>query len=168
MSYQPYPTGGGSNMAQQAQQPQSVRVAVILMYVGAGLSAIGLIGVLAISGRIKAAVGRALRSARTGGHSLTAAQIHAGENFYLAVFIVILLIAIGLWVWMAWANGKGKGWARVVSSVFFGLDTLWVIFSASRTVTTLVFGVLSWLVGIAALIFLWRRETSEYIAAQAR
>jgi hypothetical protein len=165
MTYQPYPTGGGSNTVQgpQGPQPSTVRTAVILMYVGAGLSALGLIGTLALSGRIKNAVGRALRTARTG-RTLTAAQIHSAENLYLVFVVVILLVAIGLWLWMAWANGRGRGWARIVSTVLFGLNTLWLIFSGARTATTLVFVGLGWLVGLAALIFLWRRETSQYIA----
>jgi hypothetical protein len=166
MTYQPYPTGGGSKIVHQAQQPPqppSVRTAVILMYVGAGLSALALIGTLVLSGRIKAAVGRALRNARTS-KPLTAADIHAAETFYITLVIVILLIAIGLWLWMAWANGRGKGWARIVSSVLFGLNTIWLIFSGARTVTTLVFIGLGWLVGLAALIFLWRKDTSQYIA----
>ncbi len=166
MTYQPYPTGGGSNTVQRpprGPQPSTVRTAVILMYVGAGLSALGLIGTLALSGRIKNAVGRALRNARTG-RTLTAAEIHSAENLYLVFVVVILLIAIGLWLWMAWANGQGRGWARIVSTVLFGLNTLWLIFSGARTTTTLVFVGLGWLVGLATLILLWRRETSQYIA----
>jgi hypothetical protein len=169
MSYQPYPTGdGGSNIVQQQQvpQPSAVRVAVLLMYIGAGISAVGLVITLALSSRIKASVGRAVRNvrnARTAKH-LTATQIHALENAYVVIVIVVLLIAIGLWLWMAWANGRGRGWARVVSSVFFGLNTLWLIFGGSRTVTTAIFVGLGWLVGLAALVFLWRRETTQFIA----
>lgn len=176
MTYQPYPTGGGSNyepypaggsnMAQQGMrppQPQSVRTAVILMYVGAGISALAMIGILALSGRIKNAVGRALRNAKTT-KPLTATQIHAAETFYIVLVVVILVIAIAMWLWMAWANGRGRGWARIVASVFFGLNTIWLIFSGARTVTTLIFIGLGWLVGLAALILLWRRDTTQYIA----
>ncbi len=166
MTYQPYPTGGGSNIVQQqGPQPQSVRTAVILMYVGAGLSAVSLIATLALSHRIKNAVGKALRNARIRtGKPLTLAQIHTAENLYLAFAIAVLVIAVLLWVWMAWANGRGKGWARVLASVFFGLNTILLIFSGARTSTTLVFTGIEWLVGLAALIFLWRRDTTEYIA----
>jgi hypothetical protein len=162
-NYEPYPAGGGSNTAPQPSQPTSVRTAVILMYVGAGLSALALIGSLALSGRIKNAVERAARNARTS-KPLTASQIHAVANAYIIVVVVVLVVAIGLWLWMAWANGRGRGWARIVASVLFGLDTLWLIFSGARTATTLVFIGLGWLAGLAALIFLWRRDTTQYIA----
>lgn len=167
MTYQPYPsTGGGSNMVQQTPQPQTVRVAVLLMYIGAGLSAVGLVITLALGGRIKSAVGGALknvRNARTH-RLLTVSQIHAFENAYIVIVVVVLLVAIALWLWMAWANGRGKGWARIVASVFFGLNTLWLIFGGSRAVATAIFIGLGWLTGLGALVFLWRRETSQYIA----
>jgi hypothetical protein len=28
-----------------------------------------------------------------------------------------------LWLWMAWKTGAGRGWARVLSTVFFGFYT---------------------------------------------
>jgi len=168
MTYQPYPTGGGSNVIQpqQGPRPQSVRTAVILMYVGAGLSTLSLIATLAFSGRIKNAVGKALRNAKTS-RPLTAAQIHSVENIYLVFAIVVLLVGVGLWLWMAWANGRGKGWARVVATVFFGLDTLFVLYSLFRgghTAGTLALTLVEWAVGLAAIIFLWLRDTTEYIA----
>jgi hypothetical protein len=165
MTYQPYPTGGGSNIVQQQQgpQPQSVRTAVILMYVGAGLSTISLIASIVLSGRIKNAVGRAVRDVKTS-KPLTAAQIHSVENIYLVLAILVLLVGVGLWLWMAWANSRGRGWARVLASVFFGLDTLLLILSGTRTSATLIFTGIEWLVGLAAIIFLWRRDTTQYIA----
>jgi hypothetical protein len=170
MTYQPYPTGGGSsNTVQQGQgqgqapQPASVRNAVILMYVGAGLALVSLIGTLALSGRIKNEVGKALRNAKTS-KPLTATQIHSAENIYLVFVVVVLVIAIALWVWMAWANGRGRGWARIVSSVFFGLDTILLLLGATRASTTLIFAVIEWLVGLGAIVFLWRRDTTQYIA----
>jgi uncharacterized membrane protein (DUF2068 family) len=167
MTYQPYPTGGGSNVVQQQQgpRPQSVRTAVILMYVGAGLSVVSLIATLVLSNRIKNAVGTALRNAKTS-KPLTAATIHTAEDVYLVFAVAVLVVAVGLWLWMAWANGRGRGWARVVASVFFGLDTLLLLYSLSRTrgSSTLIFTGIEWLVGLAAIIFLWRRDTTEYIA----
>jgi tryptophan-rich sensory protein len=135
------------------------------MYAGAALSAVSLILTVAVGGRIKSAVGTAIRRAETRtGRTLTAAQIHTDENVYFAVVVVVLAIAVGLWIWMAWANGRGKGWARVVSSVFFGLDTLLLILGFSRASAALIYTGLIWLVGLAALILLWRRETTQYIA----
>lgn len=165
-NYEPYPAGGGSNIVPQPGQPTSVRTAVILMYVGAGLSVLSLIGTLALSGRIKNAVGKALRDAKTS-KPMTASTIHTAENVYLVVIVVVLLVAVGLWVWMAWANGRGRGWARILSTVLFGLDTLYVlllIFRSARTSTTLALTAVEWVVGLVAIVFLWLRDSTQYIA----
>jgi hypothetical protein len=172
MTYQPYPGGGGnqpspasggSNLAERPPRPQSVRIAAILMYAGAAVSAISLIISLALSGRIKSAVGTAARRVKTS-KPLTPSQIHGIENFYLALIVVILLVSIGLWLWMAWANGRGMGWARILSTVFFGFNTLWLVISVGRTGGPAIFIGIGWLIGLAALIFLWRRDTTQYIA----
>ena len=168
MTYQPYPTGAGSNIVpqQRGPRPQSVRTAVILMYVGAGLSTLSLLATIAFSSRIKNAVGKALRNAKTS-KPLTAAQIHSVENIYLVFAIVVLLVGIGLWLWMAWANGRGRAWARVLATVFFGLDTLFLLYSLLRgghTGSTLALTGLEWAVGLIAVIFLWLRDTTDYIA----
>jgi hypothetical protein len=34
------------------------------------------------------------------------------------------LLGASVWLWMADRNGKGRRWARVVSAVLFGIDTL--------------------------------------------
>ncbi|MBO0823683.1 MAG: hypothetical protein J2P27_07465 [Actinobacteria bacterium] len=164
MTYQPYPTGGGGNAVQQTpRRPQSVRIAVLLMYVGAALSAVSLILLLAASGSIRSAIDKAARNARTT-PPLTTAQIHSIENGYIVGISVLLIIFAGLWAWMAWANGRGKGWARIVSSVFFGFMTLFLLLTITRAGGQSILVVIEWVVGLAALILLWRSETTQFIA----
>jgi hypothetical protein len=175
MSYQPYPTGGsyqpypgGENqIGAQPPQPRKVRLAVWCMYGGAALSAISAILVLALSSRIKNAVRKALLKANAtnaAAHKtvLTAAQIHSAENIYLGVIVFVLILGIALWVWMAWANGKGRNWARIVATVLFALNTLYLVISVSRAGGSAIFVGLSWILGLAAIILLWQRESSAY------
>lgn len=135
----------------------------MLMYCGAGLSVVGVIFILAVSGKIESAIGTAVRTAKTT-RPLTAAQLHAGEVTFVALIIITLLLAIGLWLWMARANGSGKKWARVVSSVLFALNTIWLVYVA-RAPGAAVFVGLSWLIGLAAIFFLWRKDSSDYYNA---
>jgi hypothetical protein len=175
MSYQPYPTGGyqqypggaGQQMAQQPPRPKSVRTAVWLMYVGAALSAISVILVLALSNKIKNAVIKAANTANAtriskGQKPLTTSQIHDLASAYVVIIVVVLVISIALWLLMAWANGKGRPWARITASVLFGLNTIFLILGVSRAGTSTLFTGLGWLIGLAAIVFLWRRESSAY------
>jgi hypothetical protein len=166
-SYQPYP-GGGNAMAQQpGARPQSVRWAVWLMYAGGALSLISAILVFLVRNSIKTAVHNAavtenqtlFREHKT---QLTAANIHSLENSTVLILIVILLIGVALWVWMAWANGNGKNWARIVASVLFALNTIYLFLSVARAGGSILFVGLGWLLGLGAIILLWRRDSTAF------
>jgi hypothetical protein len=79
-------------------------------------------------------------------------------------------IVIGLlWLWMAWKTGAGRGWARVLSTVFFGISTLGILgdlASIARThaYVALIVALITWGVGLAALVQLWRRESTDFFA----
>ena len=175
MSYQPYPTGGGNQIpvADRGPQPQALINAVRLMWAGAALALIGAISTLAFSSKIKDAIRTgALKAnatnAREGKTTLTAAQIHSLENITVVFLAVVLLIGVLLWVWMAWANNKGKNWARIVATVLFGLNTIQLLLSFGRASISIIFLILGWLVGLGAMVMLWRKETTAYINGQQR
>jgi hypothetical protein len=75
---------------------------------------------------------------------------------------------VALWLWMARKNGQGKNWARTLSTVLFALATvdLFGVLSQPKTVLGLVFPVLTWLIGLGAIVFLWRRESTEFFKPQ--
>jgi hypothetical protein len=82
------------------------------------------------------------------------------------------LIGAGLWFLMAVTNNRGAKWARIVATIFFAINTiglLTTVFGQSRTVTGIVFGVVIWLVGLGAMVFMWNKDSSAYYeAASAR
>ncbi len=169
MTYQSYPTGSAGNaMPQRPPQPQTVVNAVRLMFAGAALGVLGVIFTLAFSGRIKRAVGKAaVKSNATlrseGKKTLTVAEIHSLESATVAILVIVLIVGVLLWLWMAWANGKGGSWARIVATVLFALNTIYLVLVASRAAVTAIFVGLSWLIGLAVIFLLWRRESSAYI-----
>ena len=79
--------------------------------------------------------------------------------------MAILSGAVGavLWLWMARANSQGKNWARITSSVFFALATV-SLFSVlnAPSVLGVIFAVALWVVGLGAIILLWRGESSDF------
>jgi hypothetical protein len=159
--YQPYPSNGKPVDAVRPPAPQPVLQAVKLMYVGAAVSTVSLIISLVDISGTKSAIEKARPS-------LTAAQVNQLNTFIISLAVVSGVVGIALWLWMARANGQGKNWARILSSVLFGLTTLDLIgvFSQPKTILGLIFPVLTWLVGLGAVWLLWRKESSAFFKPQ--
>ena len=122
---QRYPSSGKPLEAERPPAPPPVVNAVKLMYVGAAVSTVSLIISLADIGGTKPAIRRARPEAH--GHPGQPAQ-----HVHHRLAIVSGLVGIGLWLWMARANGQGKNWARIMSTVLFGLATLDLVGVLSR------------------------------------
>jgi len=161
--YQPYPSTGKPVEPDRPPAPQPVLNAVKLMYAGAAISAVSLIVSLVSIGGTKDAI----RKARP---SLTVAQVNQLNTFIIALAVVSGVIGVALWLWMARANGQGKNWARILSTVLFGLATLdlFGVLSQPKTAFGLIFPVLTWLVGLGAVILLWRKESTEFFKPLGR
>lgn len=155
--YQPYPSTDKPVEPDQPPAPQSVLNAVKLMYAGAAVSAVSLIISLVSIGGTKDAIRKAKPS-------LTATQVDQLNTFIIALAVVSGVVGVALWLLMARKNGQGKNWARVLSTVLFGLATLdlFGVVSQPKTVLGLVFPLLTWLIGLGAIVFLWRRESTEF------
>jgi len=155
----PYPSSGGPVEPEpdRGPAPQSVLSAVKLMYTGAAVSTVSLIISLASIGGTKDAIKKARPS-------LTATQVNQLNTFIIALAVVSGVIGVALWLWMARANGQGKNWARILSTVLFGLATLdlFGVVSQPKTALGLIFPLLTWLVGLGTIVLLWRKESTEY------
>jgi hypothetical protein len=154
---QPYPSSAKPVEPERPPAPPSVQNAVKLMYVGAAVSTVSLLISLLSIGDTKDAI----RKARP---TLSAAQVNQLNTFIITLAIVSGVIGVALWLWMARANGQGKNWARIMSTVLFGLATidLFGVLSQPKTLLGLVFPVLTWLVGLGAVFMLWRRENNDF------
>jgi hypothetical protein len=157
--YEPYPATGSAQEQQPERPtpPRAVLTAVRLMYAGAALELVAVIVAVVST--------HSLQSTILGKHpGYTAAQLHDAEVARTVILIIGALIAIGLWLWMARANGRGHSWARVVSAVLFGINTLDLIFSlgVARAPGNLIVGVVIWLVGLAAIVMLFRKESGPF------
>ena len=158
---QPYPSSAKPVEPEQPPAPQSVLNAVKLMYAGAAVSTVSLIVSLVDISGTKAAI----RKARP---SLSVAQVNQLNTFIISLAIISGVIGIALWLWMARANGQGRNWARIVSTVLFGLATLdlFGVVSQPKTLLGLVFPLLTWLIGAGAVFLLWRGESTTFFHPQ--
>ena len=144
---------------------RTVRAAVKLMYAGAAVSTVNLILIMAMAADIRAY--HALL-----GHPLTAAQVSRLTAGSITVFIVWSLVPIAVWLWMARACGRGRNWARILSTVLFGVATLDLTgpFGWPRgfhgNVVPVAFGptipVLCWLLGLTVVWLLWHPASRAY------
>lgn len=163
-AYPQYP--GQTGMPAKPPIPQTVQNAFYLMLAGAALQLVGMIvGFTAIS-KIKDAI-------RKQNLGYTDTQVNNAARIIIVGIVIVGLIEIGLWIWMAFANRSGKNWARITATVFFGLSCVFLIIglagsAASPTGTakasafSVVVSVLSWLVGLAAIIMLWNKQSGPY------
>ena len=138
------------------EPPRPVMIAVRLMYAGAALTAIGMI--------LSVVTALGARAALKAGHPhATAAQLQSTQNFLIIIAVFSGLIEIAIWLLIARANGSGVKWARIAASVLCAIST-WNLVAHLRvgTVATLTYTVVTWLVGLGAVIFLWQRQSSAY------
>ena len=89
-------------------------------------------------------------------------------------FIAREAVLGGLWLWMAWKNKHGRPWARVVSTVFFSVFTAYLAVNllallaggeSTAAIVAVLTLVLAWVIGLAALVFLWLNQSTQYYQA---
>jgi hypothetical protein len=149
---------------QRGPAPKSVINAVRLMYAGAAMNAISVIVALTAIGSLRTTLKDQTNPV------LTTSQVNAAVDLFIATIVIGGLIGIGLWIWMAFMNKGGKNWARITGTVFFGLDTLGLVIGFARTEVSVsrILTVIIWLIGLGAVILLWRKESTAYFKGQSQ
>jgi hypothetical protein len=142
----------------QPTRPTAMQRAVSLMYAGAAVSVIN--GVV---------TGLTSHNVTFYVYSSTSSTTTVHNSSSLVAGIIGGIISAGLWMWMAWKAGAGRNWARVLSSVFFGFACLGFLgnlisLAGSGSALAFIVFLVEWGVGLAALIHLWKRESSEFFA----
>lgn len=142
-----------------SEPPASIRRAVILMYVGAALSVLGLLFTLLARDDIRDAI-------EENDSSLSADDVDAATNLIVGVGVVVGILGAALWLWMAYANKAGRSWARVVATVLGGLNILFTLFSLSGGGgLNIIINVVTIALAAYILYLLYRPESSAYYAA---
>jgi hypothetical protein len=179
----PYPAfpqypGGAVAMAPRPPLPQTVQRAHYCILAGGALAILGIVATVTQTSAIRSVL-------ETSDLNADQSTINSLVTATLVFTCVLGLVEVGLWVWMAFATKAGKNWARVLSTVFFGLsaastlvDTVIYFADSSSSSTTSTFAsadttlgeVAAWLeflAGLAAIILLWNKQSSPYFKPQA-
>jgi hypothetical protein len=158
--YPQYPQSYGPGSLVPPPAPDAIRRATGLILAGAALSVVyGIVDGLTAHNSV----------------FFTSTSTQSGTTVHQANFLVSGIVSgviqCLLWLWMAWKTKSGRNWARVLSGVFFGFLCLGLLSAASAASSqhTAIFALLvtliEWGVGLAALIKLWRPESSQFFAA---
>jgi hypothetical protein len=134
------------------------------MYAGVAVSLIGIVIDMTTLSSTRAAI---IKHSPT----LTTAQVNNAEHVEIGLFIASGLIGAALWLWMAQSCRAGKGWARIVSTVLFAIDTLAVLITTAGTAgggLSRAYALVIWVVGLIAIILLWQRASSGYFRSARR
>jgi len=163
--YQPYPGGGQQpEPSDRPPAPPSVVRAVQVMYAGAAASLIGIIINMTTLSSTKSEIIKQHPS-------WTATQVTNAQHVAIGLFIVGGLLGAALWFWIAQMSKAGRNWARIVGTVLFAIDTI-SVFAGAATVpgggATRIYSILVWLIGLAAVILLWQRASSDYFRGAPR
>jgi protein kinase-like protein len=130
--------------------PESVRGAVRLMYASAAYALIWAICAVLIVDKGKNPV----------------ASLTLGSE--VAVAAISCVIQVTVWLWVARACRTGRNWARVASTVFFGLYTVVALlvliryrhFAGGLIGTVLITA--TWLLGGGSVLLLWQRRSGSF------
>jgi hypothetical protein len=149
--YPPVPPPYGAGPSVKPALPESMRRAVMLMWAGAGLAVVYSI----VAGVVT--------------HDLLMTQTTNNSGIYVDYVggaVLEAVIQVGLWLWMLWKLQAGRSWARVLSTVFFGVTCLQFISvlalgpAVAKLLVTVYFGI-----ALAALIMLYQRDSTAFFAA---
>jgi hypothetical protein len=146
-----------------ASPPSSIATAVRLMYVGAGLSGVGIVVNLTQRDEIREQIAE-------NDSSLTEDELDTAVTVGTATSVVFGLIAIGLWIWMARRNEQGQSWARITATVLGGLSIVSLLATLGMGQMTglgAVFGVVSLVLAAVILYLLYTPQSSQYYRARS-
>jgi heme A synthase len=155
---QQYPTQ--TTDLQRPDPPASLLRAVKVMYAGAILGPIHAVIYVVTAGATKRAI--------EAKHPYWSASLVAATT-HIAVIggAVIVLMAAMLYVWIARSCRSGKNWARVTGTVLFAVAVLLAAYNLGPGVETtlnMIFNFTGILIGLVAVVLLWRRASSAYFA----
>lgn len=155
--YHPYPGRPRILESWRPPVPPTIRNACRTMYLGAVASLVGIAVDLATFSLVKRMLERQMPR-------LAPAQLARVEHMDVVVLIAGGLIEAALWLWMTLSARAGKGWARVMSTVLFGIATLGELTGAYYAPggPARIYGMVVWLIGLIAMFLLWQQPSTEF------
>lgn len=144
--------------------PPSIATAVRLMWVGAVVSAAGVVVAFLTSDDLREEIAES-------DSSLTANQLDDAVALGLTLTGLIGVAIVALWIWMAVANGQGQLWARTMATVLGVLDVTVMLLrfvGAELTPADVAIALVHIALAVAILVLLYRPESNRFYGAVSR
>ena len=162
--YPQYPTTSPIDTAPPPVVPSTVSTAVKAMYIGAVGSVVTAVADIATEKMLRYDLEHSIPRQ-------SSATINVVLHEEVVLSIVLGVVSVALWLVVAHACKKGKTWGRTLASVLFALSTLshlagpvgLRLHGASAAV---IVGLLEWLVGLVAIVYLWLPTSRTYFELQ--
>lgn len=145
------------------EQPSSIKSAVALMWGGAALTLFSIPVVFVFQDEIRDIV-------RDQQPTLTSSELDLAVTIGTVGAVVGGAIGIALWALNAVFCGRGHAWSRILGTALFGISILALPFNLSQPTPGIsrAFQVMSLLVSIGAVIFLWLPESNRFFRESDR
>ena len=150
---------------ESVQRPLTIRLAVIGMWIGAGLAALN----VAVAYFEKIASNRTLYEDYRDNEVLMDRLVHTDVWPAVGIAAAFAVVEIALWITMAMTNRHGFKWARMVATT---LGVFGLLLAIGGIVTSIIYdtaiavsiahSVATQIASIAVLVLLWLPESSSY------
>lgn len=165
------PQPAGSWAPAPVTRPPAMDRAVLLMKVGAVVSALSALSALLMGGEVRDMVVESTRS-QPSSPPLTPGQIDTAVNVAMGTVFVAGLVGVGLWILMAVMNGKGKSWARIVATIFFVISVLSFFAGFAQpqpqSLSSRLLSILTVAIGAGAIYYMYQKESTAFYEASSR
>jgi|HubBroStandDraft_5_1064220.scaffolds.fasta_scaffold29513_2 hypothetical protein len=154
-----YPHSAPAPGLQRPDPPVSLRRAVAVMYAGAAISVTQAITYVLTESATKRAI-------ENGHPRMSASTVNTLAHAGVIIGAVIAVLAIIAFVSIARSCAAGKNSGRIAATVLCALAVLGTIYNLSASAATVnrIFGVAVNLIGLAAVVLLWRRSSSAWFS----
>jgi hypothetical protein len=144
-----WPTSEADAKPPITDKPKQIRLAVMLMYVGAAVQLVGIAGVFLGDSRnqLRSSARDVLQQQK---QPAGPEQVEAAVNTIVTATVVLGVIAVGLWILMALMNDRGKSWARMTATILAVLNLFLTVMQGLS-----ILGLVTIVVGIVAAVLLW-------------
>lgn len=161
--YPTYPSSGPEQpmQPQRGPKPAAVDTAVKLIWASIALS---VVGTLLTFLYLDTMVDQVLESSAG---DMTESTAKAGV---IVGAVVGLVISVGLYALLAVFIGKGANWARITFTVLAAIGILFGLLNllgGSQPALLMVVGLISLVLGIGAIVLLWKKESSAWFTGAA-